>query len=110
MILTERSDFRAWLGTVQAAHDALQRGGFAPRIDRPDCRRCGDQLNDFTSCGYCLLCLAEQFGAEQAEEAAVVGQSVLVSLLSARGVHRDTLHATVERVIDECWRMWEQHP
>lgn len=108
MTLTERSDFRAWLGTLQAAHDVLRRGGLAPQVDRPDCRRCGDDLDDFTSCGYCLLCLAERFGAEQAEEAAVAGHSVLVSLLSARGIRRDTLQATVERILDECSRMWDQ--
>ena len=107
MLLTERSAFQAWLRRFQFAHRALEQGGLAPPAGQTHCCRCGDELNDFQSCGYCILCLAEQFGVEQTEAATAVGRAVYAALLSAQDVHPDTLRATVEVVLDECCIWWD---
>jgi hypothetical protein len=61
MPLTDRPEFRAWL----EIHDERRVG--RPHGDPTGCLTCGNQLHDFST-QECLVCLAERFGIETAEQ------------------------------------------
>jgi len=62
MPLTDRPEFRAWL----EIHNDRKVG--RPHGDTAACLTCGGELDHDTSSHECLVCLAERFGIETAEQ------------------------------------------
>jgi hypothetical protein len=97
MVLTERCDFHRWLVALAGDRPACEGG----KPGKPNCDRCGVEFDDFHACGLCLVCLAERFGREQAEEAAYVGRALMLALLSTPDIPLDVIRASVEDVLDD---------
>lgn len=101
MPLTDRPDFRAWLDRFDARHEELY-GDDPFRIGSGCCDGCGDLIADQVSrSGLCLVCLAEQFGRDQAMSAARVANALLPALAADPGTPPDVIRAAVEDVLDE---------
>ncbi len=62
MPLIDRPEFRAWLD-----HHSERKVG-RPHGESPACMTCGGELNKEVSAHECLVCLAERFGIETAEQ------------------------------------------
>jgi hypothetical protein len=62
MPLTDRPEFRAWL----EIHNDRKVG--RPHGETTSCLTCGSQLDHDLSSQECLVCLAERFGIETAEQ------------------------------------------
>jgi hypothetical protein len=105
MPLTDRPEFRAWL----EIHDSRRVG--RRHGDTTSCLTCGNDLEHQLSSQECLVCLAERFGIETAEQwiadilagfiRAAANPAVLAQVMAeivpfARDVieHRTTLPAT----------------
>lgn len=101
MALLDRPDFWDWLKKVEAVHDELTQG--RPATKRRECCRCGAQLSAAfdSSTGECLVCLAERFGREQAEDAAYVARTLMLAVLAAPNTPPDVIRAAIEDVMDD---------
>ncbi|HEX2070262.1 MAG TPA: hypothetical protein VHF90_01275 [Thermoleophilaceae bacterium] len=97
----DRPDFQRWLEQVEVNHREAGRDvNLASGEQR--CSGCGVELDDLDSpCGQCLVCLAEQYGIEQAEAAAYVGRVLAVALLSRSDTPPDIMRGAIEDVMDE---------
>jgi hypothetical protein len=62
MPLIDRPEFRAWLDR----HNDRKVG--RPHGKSPACMTCGGELNKEVGAHECLVCLAERFGIETAEQ------------------------------------------
>ena len=100
MPLRDRPDFRPWLDRIELAHHEMTKERPEPAPEA--CSGCGGELReDDSPCGVCLVCLAEQYGREQAEAAAYVGRVLTVALMCRPDTPPDVMRAAVEDVMDE---------
>jgi hypothetical protein len=100
MPLIDRPDFQAWLERFDKAH--IEMFGDEPDSPTDRCDGCDEFLeNQISMTGLCLVCLAEQFGRDEASAAVRVASALLPALARDPHTPPDSIRAAVEDILDE---------
>jgi recombinational DNA repair protein (RecF pathway) len=100
MPLSDRPDFQAWLRRFEDRHEELHGEGLRPPADR--CDGCGAPLEEPPSTtSLCLICLAEQYGRDQAQAAARIAGALYAALAREPDTPIDDVRDAIDKVLDD---------